>query len=139
MRVTEIITEDVGQNFQLNEDVSDWINKKINKLIATYIGVYRKDPHAKPIAPNLPDDVADKMVADYMQRAEAQRLAQEAAKAQRTTVEDIQSILIHFVNEFVRRWKQIPADVRANAWKNLAYSILRLIEFILVALAKSKK
>ena len=130
----------VAEDFRLDEGLGDWIYKKIDDLIG------EPKPSARAISvamksapPNLPDDVAEKLVADFMKKKEAQRLAQQAAEAQKTTVEKIVPYLTYFAREFKRRWEQIPLRDRQNALRNLAHNILNLLLFILKAMASSKK
>lgn len=136
MRINELITE----SYQLDEGLGDWIYKKIDDLLGVPKPSSAQISRAMKAAPaNLPDDVAEKLVADFMKRAETQRLAQQAAEAQRTTVEKIVPYLTFFAREFKRRWEEIPQRDRQNALKNLAHNILNLLLFILKAMASSKK
>ena len=136
MRVSEVIVE----SYQLDEGLGDWIYKKIDDLIGEPKPSSAQISRAMKAAPaNLPDDVAEKLVADFMKRAEAQRLAQQAAEAQKTTVEKITPYLTFFARRFKERWEQIPQRDRQNALRNLAENILKLLLFILKAMISSKK
>ena len=136
MKISELISE----SYQIDEGIGDWIYQKIDDLL----GAPKPHPQAAADAvskapPVLPDDVAEKLVADFMKKKEAQRLAQQAAEAQKTTVEKIVPYLTYFAREFKRRWQQIPQIDRQNALRNLAQSLLQLLLFILKALISSKK
>lgn len=153
MRINEIIIE----SYQLDEGLGDWIEKKMDQLLGNHrpenddwmhpsIRDHRAKDRAAMVAkamskapPNLPDDVAEKLVADFMKKAEARRLAQQAAEAQKTTVEKIVPYLTYFARKFKERWEQIPQRDRQNALKNLAHNILNLLLFILKAMVSSKK
>lgn len=136
MKINELIAE----SYQLDEGIGDWIYKKIDDLLGVPKPSSNQISRAMRSAPaNLPDDVAEKLVAEFMKKAEAQRLAQEAAEAQKTTVEKITPYLTYFGRELKRRWEQIPQRDRQNALRNLAQNMLRLFMFILEALIKGKR
>ena len=136
MKINELVVE----SYQLDEGIGDWIYKKIDDLLGVPKPSSSQITRAMRSAPaNLPNDVAEKLVAEFMKKAEAQRLAQQAAEAQKTTVEKIVPYLTYFAREFKRRWEQIPQRDRQNALKNLAHNILNLLLFILKAMASSKK
>ena len=136
MKVHEIVTEE----YELNEGLGDWIFKKIDNLLGSPKPA--RNAASKAVAkapPNLPDDVAEKLVADFLKKQEAQRLVQQAAEAQQTTVEKIVPYLTYFARELKRRWEEIPYQNRQNALQNLGENILKLLLFILDALISSKK
>ena len=136
MRVNEFIAD----SYQLDEGLGDWIYKKIDDLLGMPKPSSAKISRAMKSAPaNLPDDVAEKLVADFMKKAESQRLAQQAAEAQKTTVEKIIPYLTFFARKFKERWEQIPQRDRQNALRNLAQNMLNLLLFILKAMISSKK
>lgn len=134
------IIEVIDTTYQLEEGLGDWIYKKIDDLLDIPKPSSAQISRAMKAAPaNLPDDVAEKLVADFMKRAEAQRLAQQAAEAQKTTVEKIIPYLTFFARKFKERWEQIPQRDRQNALRNLAQNVLNLLLFILKAMISSKK
>lgn len=122
---------------QLEEGIVDYITKKIDDFLDYPKISSREISRIMKQAPKqLPDDVAEQLVAKFMESAKAQRLAQEAAEAKRTTPEKIMSYLTYFASEFVDRWKKIPERDRENALRNLVYNIGRFLLFILDVLAK---
>ena len=88
---------------------------------------------------NIPDDVAEKLAADFLAKKQHQAALERAAYAQKTTVEKLKPYLTYFVGEFIDRWKRIPQRDKQQALKNLAMSVFRLLMFILEAMLKSKK
>jgi hypothetical protein len=128
----------IAEGYQLDEGLGDWITKKIDD----FVGVPNIPPQQvskmmKSAPANLPDDVAEKLVAKFMETERAKHLAQQAADAKKTTVEKIVPYLTYFGRMFVDRWKQIPQRDRDNALKNLVTNIGRFFMFILEALIKS--
>jgi hypothetical protein len=139
MKIQEIITED----FHLDEGLGDWIEKKIDDLLGnrTMSGYNSmKVQQARAQAPaNIPDDIAKKLVAEFMAKKENEAALAKAAYAQKTTVEKIKPYLDYFVGNFVDRWRRISRADKQRMLKDLALGVFRLIMFILEALAKSKR
>ena len=122
---------------KLDEGLGDYITKKIDDFLDTPKVSSQEISRLMKQAPsNLPDDVAEKLVAKFMETEKAKRLAQQAADANKTTVEKIVPYLTYFGRAFVDRWKQIPQRDRDNALKNLVHNIGRFLLFILEVLAK---
>jgi hypothetical protein len=141
MRIQEVIE----QPFQLDEGLGDWIEKKMDQLLNPYNNHnYGNRPDAvasavKAAPPNLPDDVAEKLIAEFLKKKEHEAALERAARVQGTTVDKIKPYLKYFVGEFVDRWKRIPAKTKQDFWKDLLLAVFRLLMFILQALAKSKR
>lgn len=126
--------------YQLDEGLGDWIYKKIDDLLGIPKPSAREVSDAMAKAPaNIPDDVAEKLVADFLAKKQHQAALERAAYAQKTTVEKLKPYLHYFVGEFADRWKRIPHRDKQQALKNLATSAVRLLVFILEILAKGKK
>lgn len=122
----------------INEGLGDYITKKIDDFLdAPKISPQQVARLMKQAPSNLPDDVAEKLVAKFMETEKAKRLAQQAADAKNSSVEKIIPILKYLGQEFVDRWKQIPQRDRDNALKNLVFNIGRFFVFVLETLAKS--
>jgi hypothetical protein len=138
MRIFEVI----DRPYQLDEGLGDWIEKKMDQLLGNADNQdYSNDPAAVDRAmdaapPNLPDDVAEKLVNDFLKKKEHEAALKKAALAQRTTVEKIKPYLMYFVGNFVERWKRIPARDKQRFWKDLAMGVINLLTFILKAMAK---
>jgi len=151
--------QDVTEDYQLEEGLGDWIEKKMDQLLGNdkdYSG-YRPDradmfrqidaqrrgdmvATARAQAPqNIPDDIAQKLIADFLAKKENERLLQQAAEAQRTTVEKLKPYLMYFVGNFVGRWRKISKADKQRMLKDLAIGVFRLIMFILEAMIKSKR
>lgn len=121
----------------INEGLGDYITKKIDDFLdAPKISPQQVARLMKQAPSNLPDDVAEKLVAKFMETEKAKRLAQQAADANKTTIEKIVPYLTYFGRVFVDRWKQIPQRDRDNALKNLVHNIGRFLLFILESLLK---
>jgi hypothetical protein len=141
MRINEVI----DQPYQLDEGLGDWIEKKMDQLLNPYNNRnYSNRPDAvagtmKDAPPNIPDDIAEKLVNEFLKKKENEAALAKAALAQRTTVEKLKPYLMYFVGNFVDRWKRIPARDKQQFWKDLAMSVFRLLMFILQAMAKSKR
>jgi hypothetical protein len=141
MRINEV----VDQPYQLDEGLGDWIEKKMDDLLNPYNNHnYSNRPDAvasavKNAPPNLPDDVAEKLIAEFLKKKEHEAALERAARAQGTTVDKIKPYLKYFVGEFVDRWKRIPARDKQQFWKDLVMGVFRLLVFILQAIAKSKR
>jgi hypothetical protein len=141
MRIDEVI----DQPFQLDEGLGDWIEKKMDQLLNPYNNRnYSNRPDAvasavKDAPPNLPDDVAEKLIAEFLKKKEHEAALAQAARAQGTTVDKIKPYLRYFVGEFVDRWRRIPARDKQQFWKDLLLSVFRLLMFILQAMAKGKR
>lgn len=122
---------------KLDEGLGDYITKKIDDFLdMPKIPSHEISRLMKSAPANLPDDVAEKLVAKFMETEKAKRLAQQAAEANKTTVEKIIPYLTFFADKFVEGWKRIPQRDRDNALKNLVYNIGRFFLFILEALIK---
>ncbi len=136
MRINEIITE----SYQIDEGLGDWIYKKIDSLLGS------PKPHPQAAAkavskapPVLPDDVAEKLVADFLKKKENERLIQLAAEARRSSLDQIVAVLKHFVKIFTDRWeREIPREVRQNFWKDLSDRAVSLIMFIVKSMIEKK-
>jgi hypothetical protein len=141
MRINEVI----DQPYRLDEGLGDWIEKKMDDLLNPYNNHnYSNRPDAvagalKKAPPNLPDDVAEKLIAEFLKKKEHEAALERAARAQGTTINKIKPYLKYFVGEFVDRWRRIPAKTKQDFWKDLAMAVFRLIMFILQAMAKSKR
>jgi hypothetical protein len=141
MRANEIITE----SYQLDEGLGDWIEQKMDQLLGNANNRnYDNRPDAVASAvraapANLPDDVAERLVAEFLKRKEHEAALAQAARAQGTTVDKIRPYLRYFVGNFVDRWRRIPARAKRDFWKDLALGVFRLIMFILQAMAKGKR
>jgi hypothetical protein len=129
--------------YQLDEGLGDWIEKKMDSLLGNDVELKPTKAWSDKIADimdkapkNASGAEADKMVEDFLKKAELKRQLEKAAASQKTTIENIKKVLKSFVGKFIAKWKEIPAADRANAWKNLATSVLRLLMFILKAMAK---
>jgi hypothetical protein len=139
------INEVIDQPYQLDEGLGDWIEKKMDQLLNPYNNRnYSNRPDAvagamKDAPPNIPDDVAEKLVDEFLKKKENEAELAKAALAQRTTVAKLKPYLMYFVGNFVDRWKRIPARDKQQFWKDLAMSVFRLLMFILQALAKGKR
>ena len=134
-----------AESLQLDEGLGDWIEQKMDDLLNPYNNHnYSNRPDAvasavKAAPVNLPDDVAEQLVAEFLKRKEHEAALEQAARAQGTTVEKIRPYLNYFVGNFVDRWRRIPARDKQQFWKDLALSVFRLIMFILQAMAKGKR
>ena len=128
----------VGDTAQeLAEGLGDYITKKIDDFLdMPKISPDQVSRLMKQAPQKLPDDVADQLVARFMETERAKRLAQQAADAKKTTVEKIVPYLTYFGRMFVDRWNRIPQRDRDNALKNLVYNIGRFFLFILEAIVK---
>jgi len=141
MRINEVITP----QYQLDEGLGDWIERKMDDLLNPYNNHnYSNRPDAvagavKDAPPDLPDDVAEKLIAEFLKKKEHEAALAQAARAQGTTVDKIKPYLKYFVGNFVDRWRRIPAQAKRDFWKDLAMGVFRLLMFILQALAKGKR
>jgi hypothetical protein len=141
MRIDEVITP----QYQLDEGLGDWIERKMDDLLNPYNNHnYSNRPDAvagavKDAPPDLPDDVAEKLIAEFLKKKEHEAALAQAARAQGTTVDKIKPYLKYFVGNFVDRWRRIPAQAKRDFWKDLAMGVFRLLMFILQALAKGKR
>jgi hypothetical protein len=141
MRINEVITP----QYQLDEGLGDWIERKMDDLLNPYNNHnYSNRPDAvagavKDAPPDLPDDVAEKLIAEFLKKKEHEAALAQAARAQGTTVDKIKPYLKYFVGNFVERWRRIPAQAKRDFWKDLAMGVFRLLMFILQALAKGKR
>jgi len=141
MRANEIITE----SYQLDEGLGDWIEQKMDQLLGNANNRnYNNRPDAvagamQDAPADLPDDVAERLVAEFLKRKEHEAALAHAARAQGTTVDKIRPYLRYFVGNFVDRWRRIPARAKRDFWKDLALAVFRLIMFILQAMAKGKR
>jgi hypothetical protein len=139
------IQEVIEQPFQLDEGLGDWIEKKIDDLLNPNNNRnYSNRPDAvagamKDAPIDIPDDVAEKLVAEFLKKKEHQAALERAAQAQRTTIAKLKPYLMYFVGNFVDRWRRIPARDKQQFWKDLAMGVFRLLMFILQAMAKSKR
>ena len=151
--------QDVTEDYHLDEGLGDWIEKKMDQLLGNDEDYSFMSPDiadkvrqnnaqargdmvakARAQAPaNIPDDVAEKLVADFLAKKQNERLLQQAAEAQRTTVEKLKPYLMYFVGNFVDRWKRISSKDKQRIFKDLAMGVFRLIMFILEAMIKSKR
>jgi 4a-hydroxytetrahydrobiopterin dehydratase len=133
------------EDFQLDEGLGDWIERKMDQLLGNASNQnYGNSPaavdRAMDAAPeNIPDDVAEKLVAEFLKKKEHEAALERAARAQGTTVEKLKPYLNYFVGNFVERWRRIPARAKREFWKDLALGVFRLLMFILQAMAKSKR
>jgi hypothetical protein len=139
MRIYEVIE----QPYQLDEGLGSWIEKKMDDLLGNrkmsgYDSIKAQDAMSKA-PPNIPDDTAEKLVADFLKKKEHEAALERAAQAQRTTAEKLKPYLNYFVGNFVERWRRIPARDKQQFFKDLALAVFRLLMFILEALAKSKR
>jgi len=136
---------DKHQELELDEGLGDWIEQKMDQLLNPYNNRnYSNRPDAvagamKDAPSNIPDDVAEKLVDEFLKKKEYQAELERAAQAQRTTVEKLKPYLMYFVGNFVERWRRIPARDKQQFWKDLALGVVRLLLFILQALAKGKR
>jgi hypothetical protein len=137
--------EFTAENYQLDEGLGDWIEKKMDQLLNPHNNWnYSNRPDAVADAMSsapvsIPDDVATTLVNKFLKRKEHAAALERAAAAQRTTTEKIKPLLMYFVGDFVDRWRRIPARDKQRFWKDLATSVFRLIVFILQAMAKGKR
>jgi hypothetical protein len=141
--VIDRVSQPIEEDYVLDEGIGDWIEKKMDQLLGNrpmnkYDSMRAQDAASKAPA-NLPDDVAEKLVADFLAKKQHQAALEKAALAQRTTVEKLKPYLYYFVGNFIERWKRIPPEQKQRAWKDLALGVFRLLMFILEALAKSKR
>jgi hypothetical protein len=138
-------TEFINFQYQLDEGLGDWIEKKMDQLLNPYNNRnYSNRPDAvvsamKDAPPNIPDDVAERLIAEFLKKKEHQAALERAAQAQRTTVAKLKPYLNYFVGNFVERWRRIPARDKQQFWKDLLMGVFRLLMFILQAMIKSKK
>jgi hypothetical protein len=141
MRINEVITP----QYQLDEGLGDWIEKKMDQLLNPYNNHnYSNRPDAVAGAmdaapPDLPDDVAERLIDEFLKKKEHEAALERAARAQGTTADKIKPYLKYFVGNFVERWRRIPAKAKRDFWKDLALGVFRLLMFILQAMAKSKR
>ena len=132
--------EMLEETYVLDEGVGDWIYKKIDDLLGMPKPSADQVSRAMASAPaNIPDNVAEKLVADFLAKKEHEAALERAAYAQKTTVEKLKPYLTYFVGEFIDRWKRIPQADKQRALKDLALGVFRLLMFILEALLKSKR
>ena len=132
--------EMLEETYVLDEGIGDWITKKIDDLLGGPTVSSQQISRAMASAPaNIPDNVAEKLVADFLAKKEHEAALERAAQAQRTTVEKLKPYLYYFVGEFIDRWKRIPQADKQRALKDLALGVFRLLMFILEALLKSKR
>jgi len=137
--------KNITESLQLDEGLGDWIEKKMDQLLNPYNNHnYSNRPDAvasavKAAPVNLPDDVAEQLVAEFLKQKDHAAALERAARAQGTTVDKIRPYLQYFVGNFVDRWRRIPARDKQQFWKDLALSVFRLIVFILQAMAKGKR
>jgi len=135
----------VKEDFQLDEGLGDWIEKKMDDLLNPYNNHnYGNRPDAvasavKAAPANLPDDVAERLINEFLKKKEHEAALAQAARAQGTTTDKIRPYLKYFVGNFVDRWRRIPIRDKQRFWKDLALGVFRLIMFILQALAKGKR
>lgn len=133
----QVMGGQVTESLQLEEGLGDYITKKIDDFLDTpKVSPQQVSRLMRQAPKELPDDVAEKLVAKFMETEKAKRLAQQAAEANKTTVEKIVPYLTYFGRMFVDRWKQIPQRDRDNALKNLVHNIGRFLLFILEILLK---
>jgi hypothetical protein len=144
MRANEFINQQqlkehgVAECFQVNEGLGDWITKKIDDYLGpSSISSDDISRYMKAAPPNLPDDVAKQLTDAFLKKAETQRLLQQAAEAQKTTVQKIEPYLTYVARMFIDRWKQIPQADRQDALRNLGHNLMRFLMFVLETLAKS--
>jgi hypothetical protein len=141
MRIDEVITP----QYQLDEGLGDWIEKKMDDLLNPHNNHnYSNRPDAVAGAmdaapPDLPDDVAERLIDEFLKKKEHEAALERAARAQGTTVDKIKPYLKYFVGNFVERWRSIPPKIKQNFWKDLALSVFRLLMFILQIMAKGKR
>jgi len=141
MRIDEVI----APQYQLDEGLGDWIEKKMDQLLGNAGNLnYDNRPDAvasavKDAPPDLPDDIAERLIAEFLKKKEHEAALAQAARAQGTTVDKIKPYLRYFVGNFVERWRRIPARAKRDFWKDLALGVFRLIMFILQAMAKGKR
>ena len=136
MRINEIITE----SYQIDEGLGDWIYQKIDSLLGS------PKPHPKAAAdavakapPVLPDDIAEKLVADFLKKKEHEKLIQQAAAAKQSSVDQVVAVLRHFVKIFIDRWqREVPREVRQTFWKDLSDRAVSLIMFIVKSMLERK-
>jgi len=144
MRAHEFVIEGTI-SYQLDEGLGDWIEKKMDQLLNPYNNRnYSNRPDAvagamKDAPPNIPDDVAEKLINEFLKKKEHDAALARAARAQGTTADKIKPYLKYFVGNFVDRWRRIPAKDKQRFWKDLALSVFRLILFILEAMVKGKR
>jgi hypothetical protein len=144
MRIYEFVIEDSAP-YQLDEGLGDWIEKKMDQMLNPHNNHnYSNRPDAvagavKDAPPDLPDDVAEKLIAEFLKKKEHEAALERAARAQGTTVDKIRPYLRYFVGNFVDRWRRIPARAKRDFWKDLALGVFRLLMFILQAMAKGKR
>ena len=137
-RIKPIVAKAVAEGFQVNEGLGDWITKKIDDYLGpSSVSSDDISRHMKAAPLNLPDDVAKQLTDAFLKKAETQRLLQQAAEAQKTTVQKIVPYLTYVARMFVSRWKQIPQADRQDALRNLAHNLMRFLLFVLETLAKS--
>ena len=137
-RIKPIVAKAVAEGFQVNEGLGDWITKKIDDYLGpSSVSSDDISRHMKAAPLNLPDDVAKQLTDAFLKKAETQRLLQQAAEAQKTTVQKIVPYLTYVARMFVSRWKQIPQADRQDALRNLAHNLKRFLLFVLETLAKS--
>ena len=141
MRISEVIE----QPFQLDEGLGDWIERKMDDLLNPSNNQnYSNSPAAVDRAmdaapPDLLDDVAERLIDEFLKKKEHEAALERAARAQGTTVDKIKPYLKYFVGNFVERWRRIPAKAKRDFWKDLALGVFRLLMFILQAMAKGKR
>ena len=141
----QLVKKGVAEVFQLDEGLGDWIEQKMDQLLNPNNNHnYSNRPDAvasavKAAPVNLPDDVAERLVAEFLKRKDHEAALERAARAQGTTVDKIKPYLNYFVGNFIDRWRRIPARDKQRFWKDLALSVFRLIVFILQAMAKGKR
>jgi hypothetical protein len=137
------IYEVIEQPYKLDEGLGDWIERKMDQLLGNremtgYDSMKAQSAIAAAPA-DIPDDLAEKLVAEFLKKKEHEAALERAAQAQRTTVEKLKPYLNYFVGNFVERWRRIPSRDKQRFFKDLALAVFRLLMFILEALAKSKR
>jgi hypothetical protein len=139
MRAHELLEE----SYQLDEGLGDWIEQKMDDLLGNVdmtgydSGKLSRDMAMAP--PNIPDDVAERLVDEFLKKKEHAAALEQAARAQGTTADKIKPYLRYFAGNFVERWRRIPARAKREFWKDLAMGVFRLLVFILQAMAKGKR
>ena len=96
MRINEVI----DQPYQLDEGLGDWIEKKMDQLLNPNNNRnYSNRPDAvagamKDAPVSIPDDVAEKLVNEFLKKKENEAALERAAQAQRTTVTKLKPYLM---------------------------------------------
>ena len=148
MRAQEFVIEPHYLDESIASRIDDWIENTLRKLLGEPADYDKMTPwlsdkvaQAMKDAPTEPvsQQVLDKIIAD----ARIQKELEQAAWAQKTTVEKIKQIIYmfggKFVSEAAKKWQRMSERDRSNLISNTFKALLELVLIILNALIKSRR